>query len=63
MTVEPMANDNVNLIGRICYAVSNVICVPNPVTDKGSSLGVQAGENKRRQLALKGGMNKFKRAV
>lgn len=67
MIVEPMANDkledNLNLVGRIYYSASTVICVPNSLADKGIALGAQAGENKMRELALKAGFSKFRRAV
>lgn len=67
MIVEPMANDkledNLNLVGRIYYAASTVICVPNSLADKGIALGAQAGENRMRELALKAGFTKFRRAV
>lgn len=67
MIVEPMANDkledNLNLVGRIYYSASTVICVPNSLADKGIALGAQAGENRMRELALKAGFSKFRRAV
>lgn len=67
MVVEPMANDkledNLNLVGRIYYSASTVICVPNSLADKGIALGAQAGENRMRELALKAGFSKFRRAV
>ncbi len=38
MIVEPMANDNIeenlNLVGRIYYSASSLICVPNSLADK-----------------------------
>ena len=67
MIVEPMANDNIednlNLVGRIYYAASTIIGVPNSLSDKGIALGAQAGENRIRDLALKAGFIKFRRAT
>ncbi len=66
MIVEPMANDNVednlNLIGRIYYAASSIICVPNSIADNGLALGAQAGENKIKEIVQKAGFTKFRRA-
>ena len=67
MIVEPMANDkiedNLNMVRRIYYASSTIICVPNSLADKGSALGAQAGENKIRNLALEAEFTKFRRAT
>jgi 2-polyprenyl-3-methyl-5-hydroxy-6-metoxy-1,4-benzoquinol methylase len=67
MIVEPMANDkiedNLNMVGRIYYAASSIICVPNSLADKGIALGAQAGENRIRNLALEAGFTKFRRAI
>jgi len=45
MIVEPMANDriedNLNLVGKIYYAFSSIICVPNSLADNGIALGAQ----------------------
>jgi 2-polyprenyl-3-methyl-5-hydroxy-6-metoxy-1,4-benzoquinol methylase len=66
MIVEPMANDNVednlNLVGRIYYSASSMICVPNSVADNGHALGAQAGEKRIKEIAEKAGFTKFKRA-
>lgn len=67
MIVEPMANDNLednlNLVGRIYYAASTVVCVPNSLADNGIALGAQAGEKRIREIALKAGFTKFRRAT
>lgn len=67
MIVEPMANDkiedNLNMVGRIYYAASSIICVPNSLADKGIALGAQAGENRVRNVALEAGFTKFSRAT
>ena len=67
MIVEPMANDkiedNLNMVGRIDYAASPIICVPNSLADKGIALGAKAGENRIRDLALEGGFTRFRRAT
>jgi SAM-dependent methyltransferase len=66
MMVEPMANDNIeenlNLIGRIYYSASSLICVPNSLADKGIALGAQAGEKRIEDLVHKAGFTKFKRS-
>ncbi|WP_148687178.1 class I SAM-dependent methyltransferase [Candidatus Nitrosocosmicus hydrocola] len=67
MIVEPMANDNLednlNLVGRIYYAASTVVCVPNSLADKGIALGAQAGEKRIRNIAMEAGFTKFRRAT
>lgn len=48
MIIEPIANDNLednfNLVGRISYAASSLVCVPNSLADNGIALGAQAWE-------------------
>jgi SAM-dependent methyltransferase len=65
MIIEPMANDNIednlNLVGRIYYAASSMICVPNSLADDGVALGAQAGEKKIKDVAEKAGFSKFRR--
>jgi SAM-dependent methyltransferase len=67
MIIEPMANDNLednlNLVGRIYYAASTVVCVPNSLADKGIALGAQAGEKRIREIAMEAGFTKFRRAT
>lgn len=66
MIVEPMANDNIednlNLVGRIYYAASTIVCVPNSLADNGVALGAQAGEKRIREIALEAGFTRFRRA-
>ena len=66
MIVEPMANDNIednlNLVGRIYYAASTIVCVPNSLADNGIALGAQAGEKRIREIALEAGFTKFRRS-
>ena len=67
MIVEPLANDNLedylNLVGRIYYAASTVVCVPYSLADKGIALGAQAGEKRILEIALEAGFSKFRRAT
>jgi SAM-dependent methyltransferase len=67
MIVEPMANDdlkdNLNLVGRIFYAASTLVCVPNSLADNGPGLGAQAGEKKIREVTEKAGFTRFRRAT
>jgi hypothetical protein len=64
--VTQLANDdvqdNLNLVGRIYYSASTMICVPNSVADNGPALGAQAGEKRIKEIAEKAGFTKFKRA-
>jgi 2-polyprenyl-3-methyl-5-hydroxy-6-metoxy-1,4-benzoquinol methylase len=67
MIVEPMANDktedNLNPVGRIYYAASTLICVPNSLADNGPALGAQAGERRTKEIAEKAGFTKFRQAT
>jgi hypothetical protein len=67
MIIEPMANDkveeNLNLIGRIYYAASTLVCVPNSLADNGPALGAQAGEKKIKEIAEAAGFTKFRRTI
>jgi len=51
MIIEPMANDhiedNLDVVGKIYYSASSIICVPNSLADDGIALGAQAGEKKK----------------
>lgn len=67
MIVEPFANDrveeNLNPVGRVFYAASTMICVPASLAYNGPALGAQAGEARLREVALKGGFTRFRRAT
>jgi hypothetical protein len=67
MIIEPMANDkveqNLNLVGRIYYAASTLVCVPNSLADNGPALGAQAGETKIKKISEAAGFTKFRRAT
>lgn len=67
MIVEPLANDkledNLNLMGKISYAVSSIVCVPNSLADNGPALGAQAGEQKIKDLVSEAGFTKFGRTI
>ena len=67
MIVEPMAKDriedNLNLVGKIYYSASSIICVPNSLADYGIALGAQAGEKRIKEIAEKAGFTKFRRAT
>ncbi len=67
MIVEPFANDrveeNFNPVGRVFYAASTMICVPASLAYNGPALGAQAGEARLREVALKGGFTRFRRAT
>jgi SAM-dependent methyltransferase len=67
MIVEPFAGDrpedNHNLIGRVFYAASTYLCIPNSLAQKGPALGAQAGEAQLRGIVTKGGFTRFRRAT
>jgi 2-polyprenyl-3-methyl-5-hydroxy-6-metoxy-1,4-benzoquinol methylase len=68
MIVEPMAGDtlqqNLNPVGRIYYAASTMICLPTSRSQEvGAALGAQAGEAKLREVIMKGGFSKVRRAT
>ena len=68
MIVEPYAKDdlsgNLNPVGRIYYAASTMICVPNSLSQEvGLALGAQAGEARLRDAVTSGGFSRFRRAT
>jgi ubiquinone/menaquinone biosynthesis C-methylase UbiE len=68
MIVEPAAGpavtDNLNPIGRVYYAFSAFLCVPNALSQEGGySLGAQAGEEPVRRLASDAGFTRFRRVA
>jgi len=67
MIIEPMANDkvedNLTLVGRIFYAASTLVCVPNSLADNGPAIGAQAGEKKIKEISKAAGFTKFRRAI
>jgi SAM-dependent methyltransferase len=67
MVVEPFAGDkvedNLNPVGRVYYAASTMLCVPNSMAAEGVALGAQAGEGRLRKVALAGGFTRFRRAT
>lgn len=67
MIVEPFANDrvedNLNPVGRVFYAASTMICVPASLAYNGPALGAQAGEARLRDIVMRGGLTRFRRAT
>jgi 2-polyprenyl-3-methyl-5-hydroxy-6-metoxy-1,4-benzoquinol methylase len=67
MIVEPFANDrvedNLNPVGRVFYAASTMICVPASLAYHGPALGAQAGEARLRDIVMRGGLTRFRRAT
>jgi 2-polyprenyl-3-methyl-5-hydroxy-6-metoxy-1,4-benzoquinol methylase len=68
MIVEPFANDtlveNLNPVGRICYAASTMVCVPASQNQEvGLALGAQAGEARLREVLQSGGFTRVRRAA
>ncbi|MGA3323925.1 MAG: methyltransferase domain-containing protein [Terriglobia bacterium] len=68
MIVEPFAHDrveqNLNPVGRIFYSASTMICTPaSRAQEVGLALGAQAGEQRLREVVMKGGFKTFRRAT
>ena len=68
LLVEPAAADNVednfNPVGRLYYAGSTFLCVPNGLSQSGGyALGAQAGEAAIRQVMTEAGFTRFRRAA
>jgi SAM-dependent methyltransferase len=68
MIVEPYAKDrledNLNPVGRIYYAASTMICTPASLSQEvGLGLGAQAGEGRLKEVVMKGGFSRFRRAT
>jgi 2-polyprenyl-3-methyl-5-hydroxy-6-metoxy-1,4-benzoquinol methylase len=68
MVVEPRAGDtlteNLNPVGRLYYAFSTLLCVPNGRSQPGGySLGAQAGPAAIRQIATDAGFTRFRQAA
>ncbi len=67
MIVEPHAGnsvaDNLNPVGRVFYAASTMVCVPNSLAFHGAALGAQAGEARIGAVAREAGFGSFRRAA
>lgn len=59
MIVEPFASDkpedNHNVVGRVFYSASTMLCVPHSLSKRGPALGAQAGEARLRDVIVSGG--------
>jgi 2-polyprenyl-3-methyl-5-hydroxy-6-metoxy-1,4-benzoquinol methylase len=68
LLVEPYASDrveeNFNPVGRLYYAGSTFLCVPNGLSQPGGhALGAQAGEAAIRAVVAEAGFTRFRRAA
>lgn len=68
LVVEPFASDtvedNFNPVGRLYYAGSLFLCVPNGMSQSPAhALGAQAGESAIRQVATEAGFTGFRRVA
>lgn len=67
LIVEPFAGasvaDNLNPVGRLFYAASTMLCVPNALAFHGTALGAQAGEDRIAAVAKEAGFQRFRRAT
>ena len=68
LLVEPAAGDrledNLNLVGRIFYSASTMICTPaSRAQDGAACLGAQAGDARLEAVVRAGGFTRFRRAA
>lgn len=68
LVVEPFAGDaledNLDAVGRLYYAGSMFLCVPNALSQEGGhALGAQAGEAAIREVAAEAGFTRFRRVA
>lgn len=68
LLVEPAAGDrledNLNLVGRVFYSASTMICTPASRSQDGAAcLGAQAGDARLEEVASAGGFTRFRRAA
>jgi SAM-dependent methyltransferase len=68
LLVEPAAadrlEDNLNLVGRIFYSASTVVCTQHSKSEPvGAALGAQAGDARLRAVVEAGGFTRFRRAA
>jgi SAM-dependent methyltransferase len=68
MIVEPFADDhleqNLTPVGRVYYSASTLICTPASLSQEvGLGLGAQAGQSRLRDVVMKGGFSRFRRAT
>lgn len=68
MVVEPRAGDhvedNLNLVGRLYYAISTMICTPASLAQNGRmALGTQAGNARLEQVIAAGGFSSVREAA
>jgi 2-polyprenyl-3-methyl-5-hydroxy-6-metoxy-1,4-benzoquinol methylase len=67
MIVEPFASDkpeeNHNVVGRVYYSASTMLCVPHSLAFGGPGLGAQAGEKLLGEVVKGGGFTRFRRAT
>jgi 2-polyprenyl-3-methyl-5-hydroxy-6-metoxy-1,4-benzoquinol methylase len=67
MIVEPFASDrpqeNHTPVGRVFYAASTMLCVPNSLAFHGAALGAQAGEARIHEAVTQAGFSRFRRAT
>jgi ubiquinone/menaquinone biosynthesis C-methylase UbiE len=68
LLVEPFAGDsledNLNPVGRLYYAGSMFLCLPNAMAQEGGyALGAQAGEAAIKELVTEAGFTRFRRVA
>jgi hypothetical protein len=66
LIVEPRAGDrvedNLNPVGRMYYAASAMVCVPNALASDGLKIGTQAGERALEEVLVEeGGFTRLRR--
>jgi SAM-dependent methyltransferase len=67
LLVEPYAADqpeqNHTPVGRVMYSASTMLSVPHSLSQRGPAIGAQAGETTLRDLVLRGGWSRVRRAA
>ena len=64
MGMVPVLAENSTPIGRLYYAASSMVCIPNSLSQEvGLALGAQAGEPRLRELFAEAGFKRFRRAT
>jgi hypothetical protein len=63
VTQQSRAADNLNPVGRLLYAASAMVCVPDSLAQQGPALGGQAGEARVREVVTVAGFRRFRRAA
>lgn len=57
-------HDNLNPVGRLCYAGSTMICLPTSLAqENGAAMGAEAGEKRLTEVISSGGFSYVRRVA